>query len=287
MERASIYELVASPLEDVVVSVFKQAQESLFVSAPYIKSYGVELLLSHTKARRLTLLTNLSLENATSAGFDFDSLLGLGQQFELTVSSLEKLHAKIYVADTHLALVTSANLTRGGLQENYEYGVLLRDKNIVQTLQTDMEHYFSLGNIFDAATLLEVQKEVQEIKRLRIELERSAQAHKLSQALKAKEESLQVKLLTNRIRGRTINSIFSETILYLLRRHGPLPTEQLHAFIKEIHPDICDDTIDRVINGQRFGKKWKHMVRNAQQFLKAGNLITLRDGRWELTGSSS
>jgi len=282
METAYTYELVASPLENVVVDLIKQARESLFVSTPYIKSYGVELLLGHAKAQKLSLLTNLSLANVTGVNFDFDSLLALEKHFEIRISSLEKLHAKIYVADADLALVTSANLTRGGLQENYEYGVLIRDKSTVLTLQADMSHYFSLGNIFDPRALLEIQEEIQEIKNLRAELEQTAQARRLKRALRAKEESLQMKLLTNRIRGRTINSIFSETILYLLRRYGPLTTEQLHLFIKEIHPDICDDTIDRVINGQHFGKKWKHMVRNAQQFLKSNGLITLREGRWGL-----
>lgn len=51
------------------------------------------------------------------------------------------------------------------------------------------------------------------------------------------------------------NEIFSNTILYLLKKRNGLSTYEMHPRIQEIHPDICDDSIDRVINGQHFGKK--------------------------------
>lgn len=283
METAAAYQLIASPLEETIKDLIGQAKESLFISAPYIKSYGADVLLAGAKARRLSLLTNLSLANVSGAGFDFDALIELGKHFEMAVSSLEKLHAKIYIADDGLALVTSANLTLGGLRENYEYGVLIRDLDAVNALKEDMTHYFSLGNIFQRHALIDIWESVREIKKLRAELDKTSPARKLKRALSAKEESFQIKALTNRVEGRTINSIFSETILYLLRRYRTLTTQQLHAHIKEIHPDICDDSVDRVINGQHFGKKWKHMVRNAQQHLKANGMICLRNGRWELT----
>lgn len=282
MEIAAPYQLVASPLEKTIIDLIQQAKESLFVSAPYIKSYGAEALLANAKTRKLSLLTHLSLTNVCGAGFDFESLVALGNHFEMTVSSLEKLHAKIYIADISLALVTSANLTLGGLRENYEYGVLIRDPNTVHALHVDMAHYFSLGNVFEPHTLVNIQEDIQAIKRLKSELDQTIQAHKLKQALKSKEESFQTKVFMNRVRGRTINSIFSETILYLLSRYETLTTKQLHMLIKEIHPDICDDTIDRVINGQHFGKKWKHMVRNAQQYLKSNGLVGLDNGKWKL-----
>jgi hypothetical protein len=52
--------------------------------------------------------------------------------------------------------------------------------------------------------------------------------------------------------------------------------------IENIHPDLCDNTVDRVIDGKRFGKKWKHAVRTAQQQLKREGLVALSGGRWLL-----
>lgn len=93
---------------------------------------------------------------------------------------------------------------------------------------------------------------------------------------------MQTKILRNRIQGRTINSIFAKTIKYLLETKGPLSTRELNPFIQSLYPDICDDTIDRVIDGQHFGKKWKHFVRSAQQYLKKKGTIYLKEGKWHL-----
>lgn len=46
--------------------------------------------------------------------------------------------------------------------------------------------------------------------------------------------------------------------------------------------NITNDSLD--LNGQYFGKKWKHKVRNAQQTLKAqGKIVRAADGKWVLT----
>jgi hypothetical protein len=73
--------------------------------------------------------------------------------------------------------------------------------------------------------------------------------------------------------------VFSEVILYLLSK-GPLPTVQMHPLIQRLLPDLCDDTVELVINGQPFGKKWKHHVRNAQQSLKRQGVIQFDGRRW-------
>jgi hypothetical protein len=50
-----------------------------------------------------------------------------------------------------------------------------------------------------------------------------------------------------------------------------------------MHPDLCDDKLDRVIGGVNFGKKWKHLVRSAQQALKREGCIALDGSKWRLT----
>jgi hypothetical protein len=53
--------------------------------------------------------------------------------------------------------------------------------------------------------------------------------------------------------------------------------------IQQLQPDICDDSIDRVIDGVHFGKRWKHYVRTAQQFLKRTGRVYFDGDRWHLT----
>lgn len=278
-----MYELVHSPVEDSLGQLLAEAQETLFVAVPFVKVYGVDMLRRSVRhGVSIKFLTNLSFESISGAGFDVGALLGLWDSFDLLVSSLEKLHAKVYIADQKAAFLTSANLTRGGLRENYEYGIVLRDGPVVSAMLADMDAYFRLGNILERETVEALAQDALEIQRLREELAKSSASRELRRVLAQKEEELETTLLRNRVRGRTINAIFAETIRYLLETRGPLSTEELHPFIQDIHPDICDDSIDRVINGQHFGKKWKHLVRNAQQYLKRSGIIVLEGGKWRL-----
>ena len=276
------YELVSSPVETKFLQIIQEAENDLFIAAPYIKDYGARVILDNARTKNLRVLTNLNLENITGSSFDIDCLFKLWDKFDLSVSSLGKLHAKVYIADSRVAFMTSANLTHGGLKENYEYGIIVRDATVVSAMRMNMDSYFGLGNIFTREGIERIKGDVEEVKRLRRNLETSAQAKQLRNALKEKEDSLQTNLLKNRVTGKTVNSIFTETILYLLSTRGALSTEELNPLVQNIHPDICDDSIDRVINGQHFGKKWKHSVRNAQQALKANGIIRTREGKWYL-----
>jgi hypothetical protein len=146
-----------------------------------------------------------------------------------------------------------------------------------------MSKYLSLGNILDRNLLEKINEESDGLQKLRIKTENIVKNTRLAKLLKQSSEVIDIDLLKNRIKGgKTINAIFSDTILYLLKQKGLLTTKELHPFIQSIHPDICNDSIDRVINGQHFGKKWKHLVRDAQQSLKKQGLIYLENEKWYL-----
>jgi len=66
---------------------------------------------------------------------------------------------------------------------------------------------------------------------------------------------------------------------------GPATAVELHTAVQKIHPDLCDDAVDRVIDGKHSGKKWKHAVRTAQQHLKKTGQIQLIEGRWQIARS--
>ncbi len=276
-------ELIYSPIEPSFIEIIESVRDFLFIATPYIKDYGVKTVINHMVPSHINLLTNLEISNITSSNVDISAILKLWDINDVHISSLGKLHAKVYIADGETALVTSANLTRGGLCDNYEYGIILRDKKVVHDLQVDMSLYFELGNQMDKLFLERVRKDVKELQILQKTLDDSIEIHLLRKKIAEKTDNLQEKILTNRLKeGKTINSIFSQTIIYLLKKWGPLSTLEIHPLIQQIHPDICDDHIDRIINGQHFGKKWKHLVRDAQQYLKYNKSIVLSNGKWML-----
>ena len=286
------YRLLISPWSDQFANTLSQAGRELFISSPFVNVGGARALAEVTKHRSsidLTLLTSLTAQNIMNGVTDPSALRMLFEQFgHVRISSLPRLHAKVYIVDGKVGIITSANLTSGGLSTNFEYGVQFDNAKIVTIIREDMNRYFSLGNIFTIETLRTIEKETKDLLSLRREAERAVRRSELATRLARASLKIEFELLQNRVKeGRTVNSILSETIVYILEKMGPLTTRELHEFIQPIHPDICDDSIDRVINGQYFGKRWKHLVRSAQQHLKQQGFIALSNGKWQVLKRSA
>jgi len=278
------YKFLSFPWKDEFIDIISRTKEELFISSPFINVEGVKILSNCFQKKfsiNISLLTNLTSQNIINRSTEPTALLELYKLFDqVRISSLGKLHAKVYIVDNEIGIITSANLTSGGLINNFEYGVLIDDKNVISTIKKDMLEYFFLGNIFDKILLEKINKESEKLYKIKYKTDNLIKDTKLAQLLKKDAETIDSELLKNRIKGRTINAIFSDTIIYILKKRGSLSTSKLNPLIQSIHPDICNDSIDRVIEGQHFGKKWKHSVRSAQQFLKREGLVYLEDGEW-------
>ena len=278
------YKFLSFSWKDEFIDILSRTKKELFISSPFINVTGVKILSNsiHTKfSINIFLLTNLTTQNIINKSNEPSALLELYKQFDqIRISSLGKLHAKVYIVDNEIGIITSANLTSGGLINNFEYGILIDDKNVISTIKEDMLKYYSLGNIFDKNLLKKINKESEKLYKIKYETDNLIKDTKLAQLLKEATWTIDSELLKNRIKSRTINAIFSDTIIYILKKRGSLSTNKLNPLIQSIHSDICDDSIDRVIEGQHFGKKWKHSVRSAQQSLKDKGLIYLKDAKW-------
>ena len=279
-------ELVTSPWSATFYDLVDAAEEELLVASPFISNQPLKRIVEIIEDKQsldsvhVNVVTNLAVDSLLSGSLDVAALLYLAQSIpNSTVTYLPSLHAKIYVADTKAAVITSANLTNKGLAGNHEYGVLLRDPKLVSKVRTDLTRYASLGNTVSLHTLTALTQAAQELKAVRQRADGSVKA-KLRAAFEQLTEGAKLELLKARAKGKTTHGIFSDTVLYLLEQKGPLRTVELHPLVQQIHPDLCDDMIDRVIDGVHFGKKWKHYVRNAQQALKRKGLIDFDGQHW-------
>jgi phosphatidylserine/phosphatidylglycerophosphate/cardiolipin synthase-like enzyme len=282
----ALVELVTSPWMATFYDLVDTTEEDLLIASPFISGEPLKTIVEIIADKQLldsmhvTLVTNLAVDSLLSGSLDVAALLYLAQSIpNSTVTYLPSLHAKIYVADTKAAVVTSANLTNKGLAGNHEYGVLLRDPVLVSEVRTDLTRYASLGNRVSLETLTALAQASQELKAVRQKADKSVKA-KLRAAFEQRAEEAQLELLKARARGKTTHGIFCDTVLYLLEQKGPLRTIELHPLVQQLHPDLCDDTIDRVIDGVHFGKKWKHFVRMAQQALKRKGLVGFNGECW-------
>lgn len=268
-------------------SLLKGANQQLLISSPFITNYGVEFVKQGLSKQfcsngTLYVLANLSPLSICQGSIDPHAIYSLSRHVHTCfVSHLPALHAKVYVADHQRAIVTSANLTAGGLKANYEYGVEISDRKVVKFIYTDILSYSDLGADICEARLLKICSVSDAVHKAfttqRAGIARSAKRCFDSALREAEDQLVQMKLGDG-----AMHTVFARTIVYLLGRHGRLQTIMLHPMIQGIHPDLCDDSVDRVIDGKRFGKKWKHAVRTAQQQLKKKGIIRLENGQWKL-----
>lgn len=289
---------IKSPWLPVFDQFAGSIRESAIIAAPYITREPVERFASILRSRRksvsVDLLTNLHADSLIDGSLDIGALVWLCARIPgTTVRHLGNLHAKAYVADGHTAIVTSANLTNGGLSRNKELGVAITDPDRVQDIAEDLRSYGNLGVLVPADALSDFDAMTQQARASKARVDRSRSATAVA-AHNAIRNDMNQRLVTMRTAGEeftadpkaSITAQFCEAIEYVLRQNGPMSTRDMNPLIKDLKPELCDDNADLVINGVSYGRDWKHKVRNAQVQLRRNGTIVQEGGRyspWRLT----
>jgi HKD family nuclease len=263
--------LLKSPFEGEFRAALSQAQEEIVFSSPYINDAGVSVFIdSINKAtcKSILVLTNLSSHNIVDNVTQPQALLKIYDTFEnTTISSLERLHAKVYIVDNLLAVITSANLTNGGLRSNFEYGVVFDEPETIKNIKKDVLDYASLGHIFDREFLVKIHEESKKIER--IQAKKSTQRNDSDlKALLSGHQKVESILTTRYEDTETRHSIFTKTVMFLLQKHKQLTTHELYEFVREIHPEMCDDAIE-----YHNEKRWKIEIRQALFFWRRKGMV--------------
>lgn len=283
--------LLSSPMRSSYVAAMEAVTEKCVVCSPYITISAMQLFVSILERKQIEdkvnvlVLVNASAENLASSSTDIDALLYLSDCVRhVNIVHLPRLNAKVFIAPPSLAIVSSANFTNGGLSGNLEYGVLFDDKTTVEVIDTDIRAYARLGGALSSEQLNEL-KRCTGVLKVAIREDKRRLSAVIRAATTDIESEITERLILAQVCGKSPNAIFSDSILYLLT-HGPLTTAELHEQIRNIHPDLCDDSKDRIIEGRHYGRLWKHQVRTAQAHLKAKQLIVndSQTGMWYRTG---
>lgn len=268
-------------------------KESAIIAAPFITHQPVERLaqqLHSPQSVRLELLTNLNEHSLSNGLVDSAALSWLCKCVpQTTVRHLRHLHAKTYVADNHTAIVTSANLTLGGLHHNYELGIITTDPQEVSEISYNLQEYARFGVLVSEDALAELD----DMARLAGQYKEALDANSpIDQKQKYDSVLDDINKRLAELRTETedfisnptasTTALFADAVKYILHRNGALPTREIHPLVQDLIPEWCDDNVDRVINGVSFGRKWKHHVRNAQSQLQRNGIIVLEGDRWRL-----
>jgi hypothetical protein len=268
-------------------ALLKSATHDIVVCSPFVGMSGTNFVQEHLPADfsisgRVEFLTNLSVGNVCQRATDPRALKRLTHSFpNTTIHHIPGLHAKTYVVDFDHAIITSGNLTAGGLYRNLEHAVVVSDSILVRTIRSQLMDFASLGAQVPHI-LLDSYCDALEVVLPSLRREQQLAQGVLRQRFADAIQPLEDELIKLRLAGGAMHTVFARTIQYLLRTRGPLMTVQMHPMIAAIHPDLCDDAVDRVIDGRHFGKKWKHAVRTAQQQLKERGVVEYASKFWSI-----
>lgn len=272
-------DLLPSPFISKFQNFMESIEEKCLICSPYITLGPVRRLVNTVEAKgvennvSIKVITDISAGNLVQGSTDTQALIFLLQRIPNSeVIYLPRIHAKIYVSGESRAIISSANFTDGGTYTNLEYGVQITEPSLVRQVLGDAEQYAKLGASVSLKQLSELHERVNRLRSV-IQEEQKSINKKLRAVSVELQRNTEDDLIRIRVKGRTTHAIFAETILYLISNR-PLTTVELNERIKEIHPDLCDDNIDRVIDGKHFGKFWKHEVRTAQKYLKRKGVVS-------------
>jgi sugar-specific transcriptional regulator TrmB len=111
-------------------SCLSEAKREVLVCSPWI-TYLTTEFSNFNKKVNIKVITNWRDEDIKSGITDLDKLRVLHDNIGAVLRFNNDLHAKLLIVDSKVAIISSANLTRNGLQVNYEAGVVIRKKHDV------------------------------------------------------------------------------------------------------------------------------------------------------------
>ncbi len=124
-------EIITTPWKDKFLNLISNSKKSIKITSPFVKeNICDDILKVKQPSSSFELITSFKLMNIHSGSVDIEGLEKIIKNNGI-VKNFSKLHAKIYLFDDKEVVISSANLTNGGLLNNYEYGIYSNDKQIV------------------------------------------------------------------------------------------------------------------------------------------------------------
>lgn len=129
--------ILKTPWKNELMDLVSNSKNNIKITSPFVKENVCNELLSYKKTQtEIELITSVNLLNIYSGFLDLKGLENIINN-RGKVKSFPNLHSKIYIFDDKKAIITSSNLTNGGLINNFEYGLFIEDKKIITEVSND------------------------------------------------------------------------------------------------------------------------------------------------------
>ncbi|HRJ75521.1 MAG TPA: phospholipase D family protein, partial [Anaerolineales bacterium] len=168
MTNSSSSRLVTTPSLEFLLDMFSKAKSEIIIVSPWIKYSTLQKVIDRVDPNENIIWKVLTRNNHDDflAGFsDIDAFKLMVENNAFDLRAIRQLHAKVYIVDGVSSLVTSANLTVGGMEINTEAGIASTDPNEVSELLKEFKIWFDQANLLDELWLVEEQQKLLESKK--------------------------------------------------------------------------------------------------------------------------
>lgn len=143
--------LIQDNLYTEFIRLLQQTTNDLIIVTPFIKADFIENVIRQINPNvNIKILTNFSRDSFINRASDPEFVIILKENFKnVDIRHLDNLHAKIYIFDEKIALISSANLSQKAFLDNFEYSVLIDEISIIQKILKDVK------TMFDKSVLIE------------------------------------------------------------------------------------------------------------------------------------
>jgi phosphatidylserine/phosphatidylglycerophosphate/cardiolipin synthase-like enzyme len=166
-----------------VVNKYAAGVHDVMICSPFLTMGGIQPLLDRFRQKetvRLDVISRFNEIDCLSGATDpdvFVNLFKIGRfkKWNIRIWLVDSLHAKAIVLGKRAAIIGSANVTIGGLENNLELGVLQTGKS-VETIRRHLEEYKEIG--------IELTPEALEAKMSRLNGPRNTELKRVIEGLK-------------------------------------------------------------------------------------------------------
>ena len=148
-------QIITTPTFDWLAEQARACNSRLLIGSPFVNDGLLQLTDLVPKGASRTLVTRTDLRDFAVGASSLDTLCSLSKD-GVSIRSLSRLHAKMYVFDSSVALVTSANATRAGMWRNFECGLGITDSHTVSKLAESLLNGFGTKDEVDEVGLKEL-----------------------------------------------------------------------------------------------------------------------------------
>ena len=122
------------------MKLLSEARKNVFLASPFIKKQTAQLIVENSSRKiDFRYINSFKLSTFHRGASDLEALR-IFHEYKIKQKNVQNLHAKFFVFDNN-AIITSGNLTPGGLRNNLEYGLLIQN-DIVNKIKSDYLRIF-------------------------------------------------------------------------------------------------------------------------------------------------